>query len=633
AALPRSGPRDGGTTHRAVAFSAEADAPDEAERIVFNGINGATGDYLQRPLTPDEVVELATGSAMLAELETAHHVELGRRHERDTRGYYGLAAGLDSRDMAQTGWGVIFAHDADPRLREALAELLEHRRLQAVQGGAGHYREFREAAGYRTGESKQAFLQRHGIAAGMPADPERGMPYYLLLVGGPAEIPYRFQYELDVEYAVGRIHFDALDEYARYARSVVQAERGEAARPRRAVLFGVRNEDDRATELSADYLIAPLAERLRPKIDPEWRLDVLRGDEAHKDRLRRLLGGDDTPALLFTASHGMGFPKEDPRQRDDQGALLCGDWPGPRHWKREIPGDFYLRGSDIPDDADLAGLIAFHFACYGAGTPRLDDYPHERGLSEQPAIASQPFVARLPQRLLGHPAGGALAVIGHVERAWSYSFLLGAQREQTQVFESTCKMLLDGFPVGAATEYLNDRYAALATALTSILWDVRYGRQLSPTEKSQLASTWTSHNDARSYAIVGDPAVRLQPAAVAGVAGSEARRPVSIGTAEPDRPQPQSLSPADADAGRTSAAPEVGVPFRADLLKETERRYRDLQRNRAVEFETTGSADLLAQNAPEAIEARLRRLGMPADEARALARRVGRSSPSTPGEE
>ena len=39
-------------------------------------------------------------------------------------------------------------------------------------------------------------------------------------------IPYHVQYWLDVQDAVERIHFDAVDDYSRHVRIVVTAERG-----------------------------------------------------------------------------------------------------------------------------------------------------------------------------------------------------------------------------------------------------------------------------------------------------------------------------------------------------------------------------------------------------------------------
>ena len=75
----------------------------------------------------------------------------------------------------------------------------------------------------------------------------------------------------------------------------------------------------------------------------------------------------------------MGFPLGDPRQRPHQGALLCGDWPGPEKWEGEIPERFYLAGEHLGADADVAGMMLFCFACYGAGTPRHDDFGRGRG--------------------------------------------------------------------------------------------------------------------------------------------------------------------------------------------------------------------------------------------------------------
>jgi len=465
--------------------------------LTFNGIDALTGANLHSPMPLRHASLLAQGESPTG----AYLAELKARRERETQRHFGPFEGIDPKDLSQTGWGVLFPTGHDPAIREALAPLLDLRRAQASARNERYYREYIGPAAYRPDESKPDFLKREGAGPG-PADPAN-IPYYLLLVGDPEAIPYRFQYQLDVQYAVGRIAFDTPEEYARYARSVVDAETSGLASGRRAVFFGVANPGDPATRMSAADLVAPLVE-LTAVDQPSWKIEAIQPQDAIKSRLASLLGGPDTPALLFTASHGVGYPNGHTLQRAEQGALLCQDWPGPS-WKQALPRGFYFGGEDIPSDARVFGLIAFHFACYGAGTPQFDDYA-TLGSTGRKAIAPRGFVARLPQRLLAHPCGGALAMIGHVDRAWSYSFKWTGAGRQLQTYQSTLKRLMEGHPVGSALEYFNSRYAELASDLSSELEDIKNGKIPNDYE---VARIWTAHNDARSYSVIGDPAVRF----------------------------------------------------------------------------------------------------------------------------
>lgn len=454
----------------------------DMDQVVFNGVDGATGEYLTPPLSVQQLFDL-----------------LRRRVRPGEEAVRPLDREIDPRDLAQTGWAVLFAGDGDPAVRRALAPLLALRREQAGE----RFRELRGASGYRPDIDAGRFLAAHGTGPGR-VDPDK-LPYYLLLVGGPGEIPWELQYQLDVSRAVGRLSFERAEDYAVYARSVIAAESGETRRPRRASFLGVRNAGDVATEWSCDRLVEPLARELAARHGANgngWEVRCHLAGEAGHGRFAEVLGGAETPAFAFTAGHGLSYPSGHAGQDFYQGGLLAQEWPGPE--ARSILREHFFAAEDVGDDADVAGLVSFHFACYGVGCPEYDDYamrsdgpPHRR--------APRAAVSRLPRRLLSHPRGGALAVIGHVDRAWAHSFVWQSQA-QIDVFRETVEDLLLGFPVGVAMEFFNQRYAQLAALLTSRIHEARYDRELDPAEAITL---WTANNDARSYAVLGDPAVRL----------------------------------------------------------------------------------------------------------------------------
>jgi hypothetical protein len=477
------------------------------QELMLNGIN-ADGDSYSDELGVSITTEMISKVARGQKLTPEDLQDIRRRRALDQKKavHWGVAEGIDATKLDEAGWGVVFPNNLPQKsvdaLKEALKPLLDHRKKQAAKQTEHYYREFiGEENGYKQGESKNDFLKRFGRGPG-PADPEK-VPYYLMLVGSPETIPFSVQYQLDVQYAVGRIYFDRLEDYYQYATSVVAAETKGISRGKKAAFFGVANENDRATQMSAEHLISPLAEGMK-KDYKDWKLDVVTPGNATKANLANYLGGKNTPALLFTASHGMNFKLNDPRQLPHTGAILTQDWPGPKA-RVPITDNFYFSADDLASDADVFGMIAFIFACYGGGVPKMDNF-YRQAFGEQKAIAPHAFLAQLPMRLLSHPRGGALAVFAHIERAWGSSIMWDGTVRDVETFDSTIDALLNGKPAGNATEYFNERYAEISTDLTTELDETTPETQ----DDIKLAGMWTSNNDARNYALLGDPAVTLK---------------------------------------------------------------------------------------------------------------------------
>ncbi len=371
-----------------------------------------------------------------------------------------VKGGIDPTDLADSGWGVIFPECVDPAIKEALRNLMAHRRQQATRKSKNCYREL----SYLPGESKHHFLGRYRIGIG-PVNPER-IPYYLLIVGDPQAIPFDFQYDLALQYAVGRLHFDTPEEYARYAEGVIITETRQSALPREIVFFGARNPDDRLSDLLTEHVARPLAKSMSGPTG--WDVRTLFGAEATSSRLARLLGGDETPRLLFAS-----------------GCITA----------------------DVSMTADLSGMIGIWFAPGSAGTDRSDA-----------AATPDALVARLPQMLLGHPKGPALAVVGIVslgEYPLPEPFQIPAY---PQILESMLARMTSGQPVGWAVEYLDRLYAEISADVATFFQEFP--------DSERMTGLWMSSKLARNLVIFGDPAVRLSVAPSTSSPGT-AREPVS----------------------------------------------------------------------------------------------------------
>jgi hypothetical protein len=473
---------------------------------------------------------------------------------------FGIADGLNADDLSQAGWGIVFPTNMDANekqaIRQALMPLLKLREQQAGQ----FFMIFDGPTGYRDGDNADAWVAQRG--GGMfDVVPGQGLPYYLMLIGSPDDIPFDFQYNLDMFYGVGRLYFRTPEEYGIYAANMVRFEQSTTPQNRIFALFNTQNPGDRATGLLHDQVAIPLlngAQGLKPLGESLGYTTFPRlADDASKAELLKILRGQSdggAPALLYTGSHGVDF-SGNPAQIDKQGALLTQDWSG-----GPAGPDTYFTADEVPGDAKTLGLIHYMFACYGAGCPQFDSYTGTGAQGQR--ISNSTFVARLPQKLL---LSGAQAVIGHIDRAFAYSFQNTLGQPMFQGFRGPMARILQGRRVGDAMDVVDQRWTALSTGLFQML----INRQALPSSvpDALLANRWVARDDARNYIVLGDPAARLRPAQAAPKPGTQ--------------PGAQSVPAVGGVASfGVSAAPAVitepaAVSFAAQIDKKPELKFQD----------------------------------------------------------
>ena len=338
---------------------------------------------------------------------------------------------------------------------------------------------------------------------------KESLPHYVLIVGGPKQVPFWFQSLLDSLASAGRVDFDSLDDLRAYAEKVCRLE-DPAADPvvsRDCLIFAPDGGPNDATHFSNLYMAQPLSQLISQKLG--FPTTAILGEEATKAAFVAALA-DRSPALVYTASHGLGAPRAGlDVQKQVNGALCC------QHGPDASPAEWLFRGLDVPTTPFVEGGVFFQFACYGYGTPATSDFMHWMG--EDSLNSEEDFVAALPKRLLAHPRG-PIAYVGHVDVAWLHGFadpespyILDTWQPRMAPFASAVRRLLETRPVGRAMWEMNQRYDITNAIIANTIDRWQRGKlELTGERKERFVSTFITRSDAQNYMVFGDPAARVR---------------------------------------------------------------------------------------------------------------------------
>jgi len=422
-------------------------------------------------------------------------------------------------DLPLQRWGLVvpIGNEGD-RMLEAVSPLI---RLREEEQGA-------KACIYRVPPDMDAKATARWKDEVYWADnvPDAERPLYLLMLGDLHQTSIELQQSIANGCLVGRVHFaneagdTNLDGYAAYAEKVVRFARNGTKESSPNLLYYVSRDGDRATQIGESKLVVPSFKvSENAKESGALRLADVRFTSAKTVDEFLAMGASTHPSVLFSVSHGIGAPPGGWKSKEEQWAQQGG---------LSIRRNETLTAERLRGQTFLPGGLWFCLACFGAGTPSSSVYrtwleflakdgayggKPANVLQSLPSWGERPFVAALPQAALSNPAG-PLAVIGHVDLAWSYGFSGSYKYSESRKlrFSSVLDVMVQGSRAGIALDALARFYRDTNDSLMAHFQLEADEEGVNPeivADRVERGHLWMLRNDLRGYVLLGDPAVRL----------------------------------------------------------------------------------------------------------------------------
>lgn len=372
------------------------------------------------------------------------------------------------------------------------------RYIPPTDGNAGYLLRYERVSG-------EVVTEPYSLAQGTTTECLARVPYYLLLVGPPSELPWSLQYDLNGVRAVGRLDLTEEEGLKNYVDCLIDGWGDESTTASRTLVWAVnhhRGAKD-VTQVIHDFVAARLHRHFEKDKDVTHH-PFLAGSEATGPALCQHLA-TVRPGLIVTTSHGAVLGSADRAAR--QAALGL---PVDQGWS--VLGADRLLKSWQPD-----GAVWYCHACCSAGT---DDACRFDGLVAPNSEAAEVLrdagelgetVAPLPRLLLG--ADRPLrAFVGHVGPTFSWTLREPVTRERLT------EPILDAFyhhfyqaepfPVGFA---LRPVFAPLGTLHGEYDSARAYHKAHPRTSRTPVVDRKLSAEDIRSVVLLGDPTVLRPP--------------------------------------------------------------------------------------------------------------------------